>query len=92
MPRPSERWGTARAADTEPVGVLEDVRVAVGDADQDGDVVARADLEAVHRAVGAGAPERRLPRGIEAQLFHGRRHKVRVLPEPGVLAAAKKRG
>ncbi len=64
---PKREVGTVRAADIEPVGLVEHVRVAVGGADQDGEVVAGADLEPVHRAVGTRTPDGDLHRGIEAE-------------------------
>ena len=64
---PEREVGIVRAADIEPVGRLEHVRVPVGGADRDGDVVARADLEAARRGAGAHAPRGHLYRGIEAR-------------------------
>ena len=77
---PEGQVGALGAADIEAVWVFERIRVAVGSADQDNDVVPFPHLGPVHLAVRKRAPERRLRRRIVAQqLFDRGRDQARIL-------------
>ena len=75
--------GTLGTADVEAVGMVEGLRVAIGGADQEDDVVLPAQFEPVHLAVREGAAEERLGRRIVAQqFFHRGGDQARILAQP----------
>ena len=69
---PERQVGRCAAPDIEPVRVRERLGAAVGRAEQQHDVVAPAQRESVHVAVGKSAPERRLHRRVVTQQLFDR--------------------
>ena len=80
-PAPERDVGPGVAPDIEPVRILEHVRIPVGRAQKEHDVVAFPQRNAAHLAVGEHAPKIRLHRRVESEeLLDGRRDQARVIP------------